>query len=191
MPSSTKSSEQLGKEAKAKAEKEQNRDRQPVAGGASTASKAPKGNIGGNGLDRPSTLTNEGLPKGATPPGKLPPGLNPAKYSPNPTPSYEATPQNIATALATALTVGGTTAPALIGGEITGLTDTLGLGYEKPTGEVGGYDYDKSETTKAGAVNGMTTGQTMGPLLEKKKKKKNPEPGFTLLEGAGGTLLGT
>lgn len=128
----------------------------------------------------------------------LPPGLNPLKYSPNPTQEYDATLKNIGTLIGGALVGGALPGPALVGGavgDISGLTDELGLGFESPQGTVDTGDYDKSETTKASQGNTVTTmgstGQTKSIKGTGNKTKKPPKPGFTLLKGVGGTLIGT
>lgn len=133
---------------------------------------------------------------------QLPPGLNPLKYSSNPNIQYEATPRNIATLVGNIVT-GKYTSPLgmiseVIGAEeTTGLTkeigDALGLGggFEGPSTPIGGADYDRSEVTNA--ATGLTTSTfgTNKPTAKSKSNKKPPKPGFTLLKGVGGTLIGT
>lgn len=71
----------------------------------------------------------------------IPPGLNPLKYGPNPTPSYDATPENLTKVLGGALT--GVLAPGVGIGLGPIVSDALGLGFDNPTGPVPGHDYDK------------------------------------------------
>jgi hypothetical protein len=131
---------------------------------------------------------------GGRAPDKLPPGLNPLKYSANPTPQFEGTAKNVGT-LVGGIISGAYTSPlgmmAQLAGsdEVTGLSreigDMLGIGggFEKPMADTTSGDYDRSETLKTTAMGGNGSTQ--------KKKPKTPKPGFTLLKGVGGTLIGT
>lgn len=114
----------------------------------------------------------------------LPPALNPIKYSPNPTPSYPATPENITTLITENLPIVGNVIRAtktLTDEEYDPLNP-----YSDPQGPVPGASYDPSQLGEDGQMGVEPT--SPGP---DKKKKKTPKPGFTLLEGAGGTLLGS
>lgn len=157
--------------------------------------KAPRG------LDPATGKARPGGAKGAdATPNALPPGLNPLKYTTNPTPSYEATPGNIASlvgSLITGLGPGSMLARVGLSDEL-GLSEELGLpssGFESPTGPTTTGDYDKAETTKASQANAASTmgggQQTNSVSTNKPKTKKPPKPGFTLLKGVGGTLIGT
>ncbi len=145
------------------------------------------------------TGKNKGKKKDTT---ALPPGLNPLKYESNPTPSYEATPENIAKVVGTIISAVagpvGTAAQAAYTG-YKALTDDefdpLNP-FEKPTGTTSTGTYDKSEVVNASTGTGASQ-MGANPIVgktsaeQKKKKKVATKPGFTLLQGVGGTLLGT
>lgn len=150
-----------------------------------------------------ANATSKGKTKGgSTAKGKLPSSLNPLKYQTNPTQSFEPTPSNLAKVGGTLVsTLAGPIGTAVVGAAtgidaaISGTFDPMNP-FDKPTGTVNTGDYDKSETTNASIGN---TNSTMGPdatasALEtpeqKKRKKVAAKPGFNLLTGAGGTLLG-
>lgn len=128
--------------------------------------------------------------------GSLPPGLNPLKYTKNKTSTKPATPGNITKAVVKTvgnLLTGG--ALGMIGEvagsqEVTGQEDVtgLGLGYEGPTGQTTGADYDKAEASPAAA--GVTDSKGIVPPVPIKKKKNTPLSNVgTLLSGSGGTLV--
>lgn len=142
------------------------------------------------------SLTQGGTGAGGTKKSKLPPGLNPAKYQENTTPSYEATLSNIGTLVGQA--VAGLALPGAgiglgpLAGEITG----VGPSFENPTGPQVKGDYD-SAAQENQAAQGNVASQMGGDAslakvsaIQAKKKKVEEKPGFTLLKGAGGTLLG-
>lgn len=68
----------------------------------------------------------------------LPPGYNPMQYEPNPTPSYEATPSNIAKVAMGA--VGAVAMPGIGIGAGPAISDAVGMGFDNPTGPAPGAD---------------------------------------------------
>lgn len=181
--------------------------------GFTGTTKGPSGLGGGSagtGGDRPSktnpresSVPTKGPGKGKKKgPNDLPSGLNPLKYESNPTPSFEPTPENVAKVVGTIVgaVAGpvGTAAQAAYTG-YKALTDDefdpLNP-FDNPTGTVPGSTYDASETINP--QTGQVTSQMgVNPIAarasaeQKKKKKTATKPGYTLLEGVGGTLLGT
>lgn len=139
--------------------------------------------------DAAADITSPDMAKrGTYKPTKVP-THNPLKYTKNivsPTQEYQATPQNLGTLLAKV--VGHLAMPGPLGLMSPMVEDELGLGFTNPTGTVDNFSYDATQKNNAqtGAVQ-----STMGAEQpQQKKKKKVPPPGFTLLENAGGTLLG-
>lgn len=175
-----------------------------LAGGGNSAKKAQeqlkkaKEEAGFATGNEPVTAKNKR--PGQTPAGQLPAGINPLKNTVVNKQSYEATAANIGT-LAGGAIVGaalpGPTALGTVVGEATGLTDALGLGFEKPTGVVGSHEYDSANLSGTqGQVAAGKTPSTLGTnnqvsSLQDQNKKKKAKPGISLLQGAGGTLLGT
>jgi hypothetical protein len=170
------------------------------AGFAGTGGKAPKASdpIGGDIGAGAKSLARDAAARDKTP-NALPPGLNPLKYGTNPTPSYEATPSNLAKVVGSLIGLSGPGMIAKVGlSDELGIADELGLpssGFESPTGPTSTGDYDKSEVTNASTGNTTSSLGTTGQQGKMKGKsspaKKPPKPGFTLLKGVGGTLIGT
>jgi len=117
----------------------------------------------------------------------LPPGLNPLKYSPNPTPEVPATLENLTTLVTENLPI--------VGNVIKGVKMLTDEEYDpinpygQPTGTAPGYTADPSQIGETAGMGVDGTLERASPV-QKKKKKVEAKPGFTLLQGAGGTLLG-
>jgi hypothetical protein len=119
----------------------------------------------------------------------LPSGLNPAKYTPNPTITAPLTLENVGTLISNVNDVMNPAAAMLKAGMgmagVPGFDDEPLSGFEGPIGQTTRGDYDGSDIERADDL-----GPVAPPAIKKKKTPAKP-PGFSLLEGAGGTLLGS
>jgi hypothetical protein len=119
----------------------------------------------------------------------LPSGLNPLKYSPNTTPTAPLTLENVGTLISNVNDVMNPAAAMLKAGMgmagVPGFDDEPLSGFEGPIGQTTRGDYDGSDIERPAELGPLTT-----PTIKKKKTPAKP-PGFSLLEGAGGTLLGS
>jgi len=160
--------------------------------------KAPTGTRGPTALDRKmeqrrkDAAAEQAAAKGPIGAKKdvtqsLPPGLNPLKYSPNPTPEVPATLENLTTLVTENLPI--------VGNVIKGVKMLTDEEYDpinpygQPTGTAPGYTADPSQIGETAGMGVDGTLERASPV-QKKKKKVEAKPGFTLLQGAGGTLLG-
>lgn len=176
--------------------KEQKEKAQKDANGKKTQEAGAFGMIRDRALERtsPTGKLSKDIGKDITggPVGgakdKLPPGLSPLKYSPNPTPEVPATLENLTTLVTENLPI--------VGNVIKGIKTLTDEEYDplnpygQPTGTAPGYTADPSQVGETAGMGVDGTLESASPV-QKKKKKVEAKPGFTLLQGAGGTLLGS
>lgn len=128
-------------------------------------------------------------PKGGAKQSGLPSTVNPLKYTQNPTPTAPLTLENVGTLISNVNDIANPMGSMLKAGlgrlGVPGFDEDPLSGFEGPIGETTRGDYQGSDIDKP---------DDLGPLVSpapKKKKTPAKPPGFTLLEGAGGSLLGS